>query len=120
MDETTQLELVRRAILSRLGGCCEWDEAAAQRARSDRNLCGLTPEVIKELLQNHVAASPEAVTIRRETRGQETRYPRDFWFRVILPVDEFVGGLFVELVLEEDPDPDVPGVVIVNAHEQRH
>jgi hypothetical protein len=28
-------------------------------------------------------------------------------------------GLFIEIVLEGDPDPDVPGVVIVNAHEQR-
>ena len=28
-------------------------------------------------------------------------------------------GLFVELVLEENPDPDVPGAVIVHAHEQK-
>jgi hypothetical protein len=45
---------------------------------------------------------------------------RDFWFRIVLPVPGFAHGLFVELVLEDDdPDPDVPGVVIVNAHEQR-
>jgi hypothetical protein len=119
MDEETQLELVRQAITNRLGGCCEWDEKAARRVRSDRGLCGLTPEAIKELLVDHVTDHPEAVTARRESRGHQTRYPRDIWFRVILPVEDFVHGLFVELVLEDPPDPDVPGVVIVNAHEQR-
>lgn len=116
MDEETQLDLVRKAITSRFGGCCEWDEKAAQRVLSD---CGLAPEFIKELLEEYVTNHPEAVTAKRESRGQETRYPRDIWFRVILPVEDFVHGLFVELVLEDPPDPDVPGVVIVNAHEQR-
>jgi hypothetical protein len=119
MDEATQLELVRKAIISRLGGCCEWDEKAAQRVRSDRNLEGLLPEEIKERLQDHVTDHPGSVTARQEHR-EEYRGVTDFWFRVILPIPGFTHGLFVELVLEDDPDPDVPGVVIVNAHEQRH
>ncbi len=118
MDETTQLELVRKAITSRLGGCCEWDDKAAQRVRSDRSLEGLSPEEIQERLQDYVTDHPEAVMARRESR-EEYRGVCDFWFRVILPVPGFTHGLFVELVLEDDPDPDVPGVVIVNAHEQR-
>jgi len=118
MDEATQLELVRKAILSRLGGCCEWDEQAARRVRSDRSLQGLTPEEIKDRLQDYVTDHPEAVTARRESR-EEYRGVRDFWFRVVLPVPGFTHGLFLELVLEDDADPDVPGVVIVSAHEQR-
>jgi Glu-tRNA(Gln) amidotransferase subunit E-like FAD-binding protein len=68
MDEATQLALVRKAITSRLGGCCEWEEKAAERVRSDRSLQGLSREEIKELLQDFVAAHPEAVTARRESR----------------------------------------------------
>jgi len=119
MDEATQLELVRKAITSRLGGCCEWDSDAAERLRFDRSLAGLTPAVIKELLQDFVTDHPERVTARRETR-ERYRDERDFWFYVIIPdVEEFVHGLFVELILEDDPDPDVPRVMIVNAHEQK-
>jgi hypothetical protein len=112
-------------ITSRLGGCCLWDEKVAQRVRSDRNLNGLTPEAIKKLLEVHVTDNPNAVRAKKEFRQWilkgETRYPRDMWFWVILPhpVVELVHGLFVELVLEEKPDPDFPGVVIVNAHEHR-
>jgi len=118
MDEAMQVELVRRAIMSRLGGCCAWDEKAAQRVRSDQSLEGVSPEDINALLRDYVTEHPEAVTARRENRD-EYRGVRDFWFRVILPVPEFTHGLFVELVLEDDPDPDIPGVVIVNAHEQK-
>ncbi len=118
MDEATALDLVRRAITSRLGGCCEWDERAARRVREDRNLGGLSPEDITELLQDHVTADPDAVKLRHERR-EEYRGIFDFWFRVLLPVSGLPGGVFVEIVLEDDPDPDVPGVVIVNAHEQR-
>ncbi len=117
MDEATQLELVRKAITCQVGGCCLWDCRAEQRARTDRGLAGFTPNAITELLQYHVAVHPEAVTARRETReGYRGAY--DFWFRVIVPVEDFTHGLFVELILV-DPDPEVPVVWIVNAHEQR-
>jgi hypothetical protein len=118
MDEATQLELVRKAITCRLGGCCEWKATVADRLRFDRTLAGLTPTVIKQLLQDYVTAHPEMVTARRETR-EEYRGSYEIWFRVIIPVDEFANGLFVELILEDDPDPDVPRVMIVGAHEQR-
>jgi hypothetical protein len=117
MDEAAQLDLVRKAITCRVGGCCLWDSRAERRARADRNLGGLTPATIMDLLQDHVAAHPEAVTTRRETRA-EYRGAYEWWFRVIVPVDGFTQGLFVELILV-DPDPDVPVVWIVNAHEQR-
>lgn len=118
MDAETQLELVRKAITSRLGGCCEWDEKAALLVRSDRNFDGLSPEAIMARLQEYVTDHPGAVTARLEKR-EEYRRVHEFWFRVILPVPGFRHGLFVEIVLEDDPDPDFPGVVIVSAHEQR-
>jgi hypothetical protein len=118
MDEATQLELVRKAITCRLGGCCEWGPRAERRARSDRSLEGLTPQTIKTLLQDYVTDHPEKVTARQEKR-EEYLGEYEFWFRVIIPVEGFVHGLFVELILEDDPDPDVPRVLIVNAHEQR-
>jgi hypothetical protein len=118
MDVEIQLQLVRAAITSRTRGCCEWDDKAAARSRSDRGLDGLTPEAIRELLQEYVRKHPETVTARKETRPEYCGV-RDFWFRVILPVDGMKHGLFVELVLEDDPDPEIPGVVIVSVHEQR-
>jgi|SRR5579884_3040234 len=117
MDEATQLELVRRAITCGVTGCCLWDRRADQRARSDRGLAGLDPEEITGRLQVYVRAHPEAVRARQETR-EEYRGAYDFWFRVIVPVHEFRHGLFVELILV-DPDPELPVVWIVNAHEQR-
>jgi hypothetical protein len=116
MEQVTLLELVRKAITSRVRGCCDWTETAAQRVR-ERSCNGLSPEYITELLQDYVCDHPEAVTARRESR-EEYRGVCEFWFRVILPVDEFTHGLFIEIVLEDD-DRVVPSVVIVNAHEQR-
>jgi hypothetical protein len=117
MDEAAELELVRKAVTSRVGGCCEWDYAAANRVRSDRNLEGLSPESIKELLEDYVTDHPDAVTARRE-KGDEAR-GTDFWFRVLIPVKKFTHGLFVKLILV-DLDPEVPIVWIVSVHEQQH
>jgi hypothetical protein len=112
MDER---ELVCKAILSRTTGDCEWKEQSARRVRSDAALKGLTPEGIKVLLRNHVAEHGCGVIDQRaESRGHE----QPFWYRVIVPVEEFTHGLFVEMVLTDD-DPDAPAVQIVNAHEQR-
>ncbi len=75
---------------------------------------GLEPKYIRSLLLNHVRAHPEAVEQRRERRG----YPRDYWYCVVVPVDGFRHGLFVEIILS-DTDPDYPCVKLVNAHPQR-
>ncbi len=53
----------------------------------------------------------------RETRTEYRQH--DFYYKVIIPVEEFPRGLFVELILV-DADPEVPTVQIVNAHEQKH
>jgi hypothetical protein len=43
---------------------------------------------------------------------------REFWYKIIIPVDpaeDFPRGLFVELELTDD-DPDCPVVSLLNAH----
>jgi len=114
MDEAN---LVHGAIISRVTGDCEWDDRAARRVRCDRDLQGLTPEYIRELLRDHVTQHGIGVIDQRpETRSEYSDYR--FYYRVIVPVEEFQHGLFVELRLVDD-DPDAPAVRIVNAHEQR-
>ena len=113
--DPTELELVRRAIVRRVTGDCEWDDRAARRVRRDRDLRGLTPEGIKALLQDHVRQGGQVDQLP-ENRPEYA--DRRFWYRVIVPVDEFTHGLFVEIVLDDD-DPEDPAVRIVNAHEQR-
>jgi hypothetical protein len=53
-----ELKLVEEAIAARVGGCCEWDQEAAERVYRDRELAhwGLTPKLIRELLIEHVEA----------------------------------------------------------------
>lgn len=114
MENPDDVELVRKAILSTTTGDCEWKDATARRVRADPSLGGLTPEGITILLRNHVAAGGP-IDRRTETRAE---YPQDCWYRVIVPVDRFRHGLFVEIILV-DEDPEMPAVQIVNVHEQR-
>ena len=112
MDDPEELELVRRAIISRITGDCEWDERAARRVRDSLGP-GLTPEVIKELLQDFVRKGGEVHQVP-ETREEYARDRRDY-YKVIIPVWKFKHGLFVEIILSDD-DPENPAVQIVNAH----
>jgi hypothetical protein len=117
MSDPSDLELVYRAILSRCTGDCEWDDKAARIARSNPDLSGLTPEGISELLRDHVAASGRNIIDRRPEIRPEWN-DREYWYRVIVPVEQFTHGLFVEIILVND-DPEAPAVQIVSAHEQR-
>ena len=114
MRHPDEVELVRQAILSHTTGDCEWTDSAARRVRSDPQLNGFTLEGIVALLRNHVAQGG-AIDCRSETRSD---YPQEHWYRVIVPVERFQHGLFVEIILA-DEDPEAPAVRIVNAHEQR-
>jgi hypothetical protein len=115
MGDPTELELIFRAILSTTTGDCEWLDKEARRVRDDPALKGLRPGAIKDLLQEYVVNNGMQVIKQiPETRG----YDRAYYYKVIVPVDEFKLGLFVELVLADD-DPDAPAVRIVNAHEQK-
>jgi hypothetical protein len=69
------------------------------------------------LTASQVSADPRLVEQRRETR-EEWRGEHDFWYRVILTLDGFPRGYFVEIVLA-DEDSDCPTVSLVNSHPPR-
>lgn len=69
------------------------------------------------MLCEYVAAHGGEVKQVVEKRD-EYRRERRFYYKLILPVEAFLHGLFVELVLADDDD-ELPSVLIVNAHEQR-
>lgn len=108
--------LVVQALTCTLSNCVEWvNEKTANRVRSDPANQGLTPGEIKRLLREFVRVTgPTCVEQEREER-EGWRDRRDYWYRVIVPVTGFPQGLFVELELLDD-DPDVPVVILLNAH----
>ena len=108
--------LVCQALTCNLSNCVEWiNERAANRVRSDPVNQGLTPGEIKRLLREFIRVNgPACLEQKREEReGWKDR--RDYWYRVIVAVPGFPHGLFVELELLDD-DPEVPIVVLLNAH----
>jgi hypothetical protein len=97
---------------------------ADERARSNPDLQGLTPEGIRRLLHAFVCGGgqlderPEARPDWLEANADRPAYYRDYWYRALVPVpDLFPHGLFVEVRLFDD-DPQDPWVEIVNAHPQ--
>src|SRR5580704_15214484 len=107
-------ELVRKAISSGLTNCCWMPKEVQDRMDRDRAMRGWRWEGILAYLREYIADHPEAVEQRREQRPDVLRrrleeHPRalEDWFRVILPMEDFVHGLFVEIILV-DPDPDYP------------
>jgi hypothetical protein len=116
--------LVHQAIAAGVFGQIQWDDRADERARSNPDLLGLTPEGIRRLLHEFVCGGGR-VDDRREKRpdwlqanADRPTYYRDFWYRAVIPIpDLFQNGLFVEIRLFDD-DPQDPWVEIVNAHPQ--
>jgi hypothetical protein len=118
MTPDEELTLVRRALTCGLSNCVEWiNDRTALRVRNDPENQGLTPEAIKRLVREYVEANPQAIEQRHETRDP-WRDHRLFWYCVVVPVEGFHHGLFVEIALS-DEDPDCPCVQILNAHSQR-
>jgi hypothetical protein len=116
MGDPTELALVYLAIRCGVTGCCEWDDKAAKRIRTDPDLLGLTPAEIERLLHEYVIVHDGQVQQVEETRPEYS--DRRFYYKVIIPITEFRRGLFVEIVLDDD-DPELPCERIVNAHEQK-
>lgn len=118
------IDVVHRAIAAGVFGQIQWDDRSDERARSNPDLLGLTPEAIRRLLRDFVRGGGK-LDQRRETRpdwiqanADRPAYYRDFWFRAVIVVpDLFPNGLFVEVRLFDD-DPHDPWVEIVNAHPQ--
>jgi hypothetical protein len=118
------LELVHGAIAAGIFGQIQWDDRADERARSNPDLQGLTPEGIRRLLHDFVCGG-ERLDERREARpdwlqanADRPAHYREFWYRAVVPIaDLFPKGLFVEVRLFDD-EPQDPWVEIVNAHPQ--
>src|SRR5436305_9113588 len=107
----TPLDLVLRAIAAGVFGQILWDDRADERARSNLELKGLTPEGIRRLLHDFVCGG-ERLDERREVRldwleanADRPAYYREFWYRAVVPVAGlFPKGLFIEVRLFDD-DP---------------
>jgi hypothetical protein len=114
MDAVTELALVVEAIQCRFTGCVLWrDEGVENRAR--RELQGLTPNAIVDLLVIWVKANHTRVKQVRETR-EAFRDFYNFHYDVVLPIADYPRDLYIEMVIEDPPDLDCPEVVIVSAH----
>jgi hypothetical protein len=116
MPDPQELELVHRAIKEArtTTDCCEWDAKAASRVERDIAMETCKPARIKQLLIDFVLNGGIVEQVP-ETRDDYSF--RKYFYKAILPVSEFRHGLFVEIVLIND-DPELPGVLLVNAHEQ--
>jgi hypothetical protein len=119
MHDAREHALVCKALRDGLGGCVEWDADCANRIRGNPDLRGLTPEFIRREVIKHLKAQADS-TVRQivETR-EEYRDDFRFYYKVIIPVDDFRHGVFVEMRLTGDEDPEYPEVTLFNAHEQR-
>jgi len=115
----TPLELVQQAIATGTFGQIQGDDRADERARSNPDLLGLTPEGIRRLLHDFVRGGGR-LDERREARPEwlqanadRPAYYRDFWYRAVVSVPTlFPSGLFVEVRLFDDDVQD-PWVEIV-------
>jgi hypothetical protein len=119
MAGAAQLDLVHKAICSRVLGHIQWKDAAARRMRDDRGLEGLTLRGIRAVLRQFVLDG-HSLQARRETRAEflEERPNDPYWYRALLPIPGLPGELFVEVVLADD-DPEEPWVEIVSVHQQK-
>jgi hypothetical protein len=117
MDEAErQLELVRQALCSNLSNVVAWiNDRAAARVRNDPDNQGLTPQYITQLVREHVRKGGP-IEQRREQRPEYSY--RDYWYYVVVPLQGFPQGLFVEMELADD-DEDCPEVSLLNAHPER-
>ena len=117
MKDPVHHALVVHALTCGVTGCVEWQPKEADRVRSDTNLKGLTPEGIVEELIEFVTNGGGKVQQINEKRPQWGH--RTFYYKVIVDYPQlFRKGLFVEMELFDD-DPELPVVLLVNAHEQK-
>lgn len=116
MDDPGEHALVMKALTSGLSNCVTWlNPRLSMRIRDDPTLNGLTPEGIKRELIAFVGKGGE---IRQVVEKRPEFQNYRFYYKAILPLDGFVQGVFVEIVLVDD-HIDVPVVRLVNAHPQR-
>jgi hypothetical protein len=119
MIDPAEHALVVKALTEGLGDCVEWDQKAADRlGGSNSELRGYTPQAVKRETIQYVRRYGGAVVDQRVEDRDGWRDLYRFYYRILLPLEEFRHGLFVEVRLTDDEDPDLPEVRFVNAHAQ--
>jgi hypothetical protein len=119
MHDAEEHSLVCKAVRDCLGGCFDWDERGATLTRQDSELEGLTPEFLRREVSRHVCSVGDLEIIQVPENCEGYRDDYRFYYKVILPIDGFRHGIFVEMRLTGSDDPDYPEVTIVRAHLQR-
>jgi hypothetical protein len=119
MDDPAEHALVIKAFQDGLSNCVEWDQKESRRVFAQ---CDRTPQFIRQETIRYVKRCGGSVVKQRLETREEWRDRYHFYYQVILPLDGFKHGLFVEMRLtsgnEPGDDPDFPEVTLVNAHPQ--
>ena len=121
MDDHKEHALVVKALRDGLGNCVVWHGKGAQLLRDDPELHGLSPEFILREVVRLVRASADPGSIVKQVPEKREGW-RDnyrFYYKVVLPAAGFKDGVFVEMRLTGDDDPDYPEVTLFNAHPHR-
>jgi hypothetical protein len=117
MSNPTELALVRKALVSGLGGCVEWDARVVDRVAADLDRHGLNLIDMRRELIEYVRGGGDVIQVKEVRTLWADR--RDYWYKAIVPMPNlFKKGMFVEMELR-DNDPDLPEVGLLNAHEQK-
>lgn len=114
MPADHQLDLVHRAIAAGIFGNIEWKESAAQLVRNSPEMNGLMPDAIRARLRDFVVNGGQ-LDVRAETRPEYFDPDDPFWYRALIPIEDYPRPLFIEVRILDD-DADEPFVKIVSAH----
>src|SRR5207248_7286437 len=106
MDDHKEHALVIKALRDGLGNRVVWHGKGAQLVRDDPELRGLSPEfILGEVIRLvRASADPESIVRQVPEKREGWRDKYRFYYRVVLPVQGFKHGLFVELRLTGDDD----------------
>lgn len=113
MEDPEEHALVVKALIDGLGGCLMWDgrEAAIVIQRHS-----LKPSLIRQETIQYVRKKGGDVVIQRREVRDNWKDKFRFYYMVILPFSGFQDGLFIEMRLTDNDDPDLPMVTIVGSH----
>ena len=114
MQDPEELALVVKALTDGLGGCHRWDEKAARRLLETYGIraSALTREVYEYVKRRGSSGVTQIIENR-----EEYRLVYSYYYKVILPHEQFVEGFFVEIRLVE-ANPEFPRLLFVSAHPQ--
>ena len=115
MPNLHELALVVKALQDGLTNCVYWDRKSANRVRNNRDLRDLTPASIRRELVRLVRNGQVSVKQVDETRPEWQPHYK-YYYKSILPHEEFTNGLFVEMRLVDPDEHEFPEVELVNAH----